>query len=677
MPPKAKNNDIQINLKEDSSLAEFTKRPVPNEKELDEFEDYVENASEDQNEIFSRDDVYADNQKEEEIEESLTEIYQDDKAEMVDVHKLSIKRKRGFVFWFLSLIILGALLTGAGYFGYNYLYLKSSSDSTSVDFKIEGKTEVMAGEEFFYTMTYVNNNIVPIKNVVLELNLPQNFIFLDSFPAGKADKNNVWEFGSIEPNTKGEIKIKGMMMGKEDETGVVLATFRYVPENFSSEFKKDFSQTTTIKGTGINFDFDYLSNVLVGEEEEIAVHLKAGENNHLDSFRLTFEPQENIKIIGIKKDDAKEDGEKATWTEIRPGVWDIANIGEEESLLPVVFSFTEKKEDKQAVVLNFEKISKDDKFFKFYSKTLEFEIMKSDLNLAMIINGSRDDAGVNLGDKLNYTIAYSNRGETEMKDLVIMAVLEGDFLDWETLEDGLGGKKRGNTIIWSKEEIPGLEALGRNQDGEIIFSIEVLGKENFDDGADTEIKSYARYSVGEMDDAPKDDESDNRSNTIINKINSNLSFREELRYFSAENIPVGTGKHPPAVGEETTYKVYWSLNNTLHELEDLQVSTILPSNVRFAEKENFSVGNISYNANENKVIWYIGRLPNTVHEANAEFSIGVTPAETDQNKIMVLLSGSRTDAIDSETKAVISESGKAKTTKLEDDEIGGGDGIVE
>lgn len=672
MPPKEQNKDIQINLKEDSSVAEFTKRPLPNDKELEDFDDYVEHAVEEENEFLKK-DAYLDDEKEEEIEESLTEIYQDDKGDMVDVHKLSIKRKRGFIFWFLSILVLGALLTGAGYFGYNYLYLKSSSDATAVDFRIEGKTEVMAGEEFFYTISYKNNNIVPIKDVRVEVNLPNNFIFLDSFPASKTDRNNVWEFGSIAADSSGEIKIKGQMMGKEDETGVVLASFRYVPENFSSEFKKDFSQTTTIKGIGIDFDFDYLSNVLVGEEEEIAVHLRGSENNYLDSFRLTFEPQENIKIIGIKGN--KQDDKGLTWTEIRPGVWDISNVGEEDEVLPIKFTFTEKDKDKQEIVLNFEKISKEEKFYKFYSKILEFEIMKSDLNLAIIINGSRDDAGVNLGDKLNYSIVYNNRGETEMKDLVIMAVLEGDFLDWGTFEDELGGKKRGNTVTWSKEEIPELEALERNKDGMINFSIQVLSGDNFDEKANFEIKSYAQYSIGEMN--SEADDVNNRSNTIINKINSNLVFNEELRYFSKENIPVGTGKHPPVIGEETTYKVYWDLANTLHELEDLQVSTMLPAYVKFAGKENMSVGNINYNESENKIIWHIGRLPNSVHEANAEFSISVTPTEADANKIMVLLSGSRTDAIDAETKAVITSTTKAKTTKLEDDEIAGGDGIVE
>ena len=74
----------EIKIKEgESSLTEFIKKPIPTDKEIEEFEEYIEEEA-----------------KEEEIEDSLNEIYHDDKGKAVDVKKLDIKKRRGFLFWF-------------------------------------------------------------------------------------------------------------------------------------------------------------------------------------------------------------------------------------------------------------------------------------------------------------------------------------------------------------------------------------------------------------------------------------------------------------------------------------------------------------------------------------------------------------------------------------------------
>jgi hypothetical protein len=86
-------NEIKINLRE-SSVAEFTKRPLPTEEEIKEFDDRV---IEEDEEINGPIDA-VDDEREEEIKESLNEIYQDDKGEMVDVRHMDVKKRRGIIF---------------------------------------------------------------------------------------------------------------------------------------------------------------------------------------------------------------------------------------------------------------------------------------------------------------------------------------------------------------------------------------------------------------------------------------------------------------------------------------------------------------------------------------------------------------------------------------------------
>jgi hypothetical protein len=278
---------------------------------------------------------------------------------------------------------------------------------------------------------------------------------------------------------------------------------------------------------------------------------------------------------------------------------------------------------------------------------------------------------------------YANKGETNMKNVVIMAVLESDFLDWVTLVDENKGVEKGNSIIWTKEEIPDLAELKPGQEGMIDFAFTLVSfEEKYLNHSvnDFQVKSYAQFNIGESEDTPSEEEEsqeekntevDNKSNTIVNKINSDLSLKEEVRYFSEDNLPVGNGPLPPQVGEETGLKVYWVLTNNLHELQDAKIEVSLPPYVNWSDKNRTSVGIISYDSANHKVVWDIGRLPVTVYRADAEFNISIIPEENDRNKIMVLLPGSKASSIDAETRGVIENTTKAKTTKLEDDEIAG------
>lgn len=641
-------------------MAEFTKRPLPSEEQVEEFEEFIDEEA-----------------KEEEIDESLNEIYQDDNGDMADVKKLTIKKRRGWLYWLLVVFIGGSIISSGAYVAYSWFYLSGGTDATAFEFSISGETEVIAGEEFFYTINYKNLSNTVVTDARLEVKFPEIFVYLDSFPVPQ-EADGIWQIKSIPAGTENKIRIKGMMVGDEDTSGIILASIRYTPANFSSEFKKETVFTTRIEDIGMDIDINYINSALLNEENEILISFNAREKSFIKNFRLSVEPSENYEIVALP--DLEEYENLAKFNSPLPGVWQVEDVTTEEVLLPVIVRFLEKTTDDQELKFVFATTVDDDNYYDFHEAILSFEVLKSDLNLTLIINGSREDQGINFGDKLNYTIVYKNKGETEMKDVVIMAVLESDFLDWTTLDDKKQGTEKGNTIAWSKTEIPELEILGQDGEGTIDFSINVMGISQVEAGLDYQVKSYAQFIVGELEEGeeePKPSE-DNRSNTIINQINSDLKLIEEVRYFSDDNLTVGNGPLPLKVGEKTSFKVYWILTNNLHELTNTLVEVNLPEYVNWDNKNRTNIGSISYNSEEKKVIWDIGRLPITVFRADAEFNISVVPTGDDANKIIVLKPGSRVTAHDSVTDTEIVQITDAKTTKLEDDPIAQktNDGVV-
>lgn len=655
---KIKNNNEgdEIKIKEaGSSLGEFVKRTLPSEKEAEKFDEYVQREA-----------------KEEEMDEGLAEIYQDESGKMTDVKRIEVKKRRGFFFWFFAGMVAVIILSGAVYAAYNYVYLRFGSNSDAIRLSIDGESEVMAGEEFFYSINYRNLSNVEIKNVEIKLIYPEGFIPLDSAsrPSGEG---GVWKFDSLAAHRSDSIKIKGKLIGQKDEKKVILAAMVYTPANFSSEFRKEAAFEKVIKNIGIDFSFAGDSSVLVGEENEIVVRHKKQDRNYLSNFRLTVEAPENVEIIR---------GAKAA---MPPNIWENNEVVVDGKEISVKFRFKEKKADVQDLIFNFEHSDDGANFYKFFEGRISLEVVKNNLNLNLIANGSRNDQGVDFGQTLNFSVVYANKGEPEMKDVIIMAVLESGILDWGSLSDANKGKMSGNAISWSKQEIPALASLKQNDEGIIDFSVKILPFDKLAVGGELdmtkkyEVRSYAQFSIGQSaaGDGQRETTEDRRSNIIVNKINSDLRLKEEVRYFNEDNIAVGSGPLPPKVGEATSLKVYWKLTNNLHELTDLRVEVSLPAYVGWDNKSRAAVGTIEHDSVNHKVVWDIGRLPITVYETDAEFNISITPAEADRNKIVVLLPGTKVAAMDNETQSAIEKPMPAKTTKLEDDDIAESDGIVE
>lgn len=657
---------LKINKGQKSSLSEFIERPLPSDSEVNQFEAKI--------------DEKLKNSGSQPAEDELLEIYEDSQGNIIDVKKITIKRGRGIfakffrtVFW---LIILGGIAYGA-YFYYNKF---QSQRANLLELTTTVPAEIKSGDELLYVIDYKNLTNGAIKNIKLEVSYPENFIFIDSLPAPIMNKNT-WEISNLDPKSSGTIKIKGRIINKEGQDNLFIAKANYYLDKFSTEFKRESAAVVKIKGLGFNVDFSYASTALVGEDNEINLSF-SNFTAVPEKVNLVFNFPPNMELSGGKATNsglATSSESVISWEKIADNTWRLSNFKAEAGTqnLLVKYKIKEKTEDQQKIVLRLEEQAENGQYYTFVEKEVLLDVVKSSLNLTLAINGDKGGRAINFGDTLNYSLNYSNKGDSPMKDVVIMAALDSDFLNWDTLRDRNNGQRKKGLITWTKAEIPNLKELPAGGEGSINFSINVVDFKESDLGKNFQIKSYAQFSIGNIEELKEG--SDNKSNEIINRINSDLNFKEQIRYFDEDNVPVGDGPLPPSVGQKTSLKVYWSLTNNLHELNNLQAEYLLPSYVTFDERVKTSVGSLNYDSSNHKILWQVGRLPLTVGSASAEFNIAITPNESDRNKIMVLSDGINISALDTETQEIISQKGRAQTTKLEDDDIASlnNDGRVE
>jgi len=255
--------------------------------------------------------------------------------------------------------------------------------------------------------------------------------------------------------------------------------------------------------------------------------------------------------------------------------------------------------------------------------------------------------------------------------------LNSEILDWSTLKDENNGTVDKNSIIWIGRNVPKLLKLGANEEGDISWQIRVSDASVVGDSkiGKFSVESYIEAKANQK--GQLTGESSVITKSIINSVNSDLAIEAVARYYDEENVPLGLGPTEPRVGEESTYNIYLQLSNSLHDVENVQVRSKLPNNVSWSNRENHDIGDLSYNAATNEVIWNISNLKRSAKDVIASFNINIKPTNNDRGRVLILLSGISLSAKDSNTGTLITKDVKAITTSFDDPILGKIKGIVQ
>jgi hypothetical protein len=316
-----------------------------------------------------------------------------------------------------------------------------------------------------------------------------------------------------------------------------------------------------------------------------------------------------------------------------------------------------------------------DDYFSQKEEKISLEVIKGELLTNLIINGSNQNKPVNFGDSLNYLISIQNKSKKALGDIKIRAVLDSIFLDWSSLKDENKGLQEEEQILWTKDQIPRLAFLLPEEEVEINFTINLktnpTKKYKTDD---YKIKSFFEAQINKVDN--KDAQIVNQSPTLINELNTDLNLNVIGRYFDDKSNTIGSGPLPPIVGQKTTYRIFWTLTNSLHEINNIEVKTKLPDYVSFENNQNISTGNLFKNQ-QNEIIWQISRIPTSVEKTSAEFDIAITPKPADAHKILTLLADTIITALDAQTNGQINITVSGLTTNLDTDPLGKNKGLIQ
>src|SRR3989344_5587752 len=534
--------------------------------------------------------------------------------------------------FFIGLLILVLV---AGFFLYERL-------RGGVDLAIQlPDGEVELGEPFDMEVTLANNSANALKNVRLELHLPDNLLLADK-PDEKIISRGIGDMGNGRLHRE-TVKVVAVP-GENPNYNAKLVVY-YVPASISANLQKTEEREVRIRKPNVSLELGVPERIFSNEELEIKTsyknELEPENGNYSLELKLNYPP--DLDIISREPIPSGENNN-----------WRLEDIGLREGSvtvrgnieLPDEASFNIKAELVMRIL---------GKEFPVVSATKDIAINPSPLAFRVGLGSGKET--VEPGEELTYFFQYKNNANVPLEDVVISAQLTGEMFDFGSLETNGAADVLTNTLVWSPTQIKDLEILEPNEEGQVSFAIRVrndypiqgINNKNF------VLKVGARIESPTVP-PPLTINKTANSGKLETKVAGKLAIETGVFFRDAAAKIVNGGSMPPKVGVPTKFTIHWSLSNTATDLGGIEVKAKLENGVSFTGKVKSNTNSLpQFDPITREVVWRLELIPanSGVIEAKPEaiFQVEVTPLASMVGQYMPLLSTTELRAKDEFTGA--------------------------
>jgi len=602
------------------------------------------------------------------IQRNLAEVYTDGNGHVPDLTKLEKTQRPLWQTILYSLIVVFLVLFVAAAAGFWYFSNldKETFTNENVIVRLEPPISLVSGQDSTYALVISNNEKVNLYNLNIEMFYPESFVYMSGTPEAMTEKKNIWNIGVLKVGETQKIEFTGKIIAPLDSIQTFKGIVSYKPANLNADFKKEIIADMPVASALVGLEITGPEKLLADQPAQYKIKYHNASDENLKDLEIIADYPPGF--IFSSSTPSPQAGANNIWK-----INELASSSEGELVFVGNFSgVAEAGPQEIRARLN---LKNGNEYLTQGENSLVTEIVKDQLTLQLIINGSGEDQSVSFGDLLVYTLNFKNNSQQDLRNIQLKAELSSDILDWKTLVDNNDGSVSGNTITWTGRQVAKLLKLGPGEEGEVSWQIRLKDAAA---GSDPDINNFSVESYAEALLADGDILGGSiKSKKIINAINSDLDMSVTPRYYDENNVALGSGPLSPKSGETSSYNIQLVLKNNLHNITNIEVSAVLPQNVSWNNKENHNLGDFIYNASTKKIIWKVARLLKSSHDGVADFNISITPESGDVGKVLILVPEITLTATDSETGAAINKKFKAITTAFEDPIMGQLDGIVQ
>ena len=542
----------------------------------------------------------------------------------------------------IALILLALLAVGvAAVFGYLYFNKGAAFDAKKVKVSILGPENIQAGDEVSFSVAYKNDSDIVLRDAELIFEWPERSMLAEEF-AAPGSLFVKYDFGTIVPFQEKTVTIKGRIFGLRGEDKTVKALFRYRPENINSTIEGGAAASVRIVSTPLSLKLNIPDQAVSDKELNLSIEYQNQSDADFSdvSIKLAYPSGFNF----ISADPAPGSGNN---------IWKLGDIkGKASGAIKINGSFSGAQGEVKSMYAEIGQLGEGDQFVSYAGTESRTSLASSALVVFQTVNDSRDYA-TNPGAVLRYKIRYKNTTNYQISNAVILAGVDDKYVNIKSLNIPWGAfDARTNSIIWNSVGVPDLAVLDPKEEGEVSFSISVKPVFLPKDFSDKNLTIVSTAKITSA--APPEQlaglpiEGEDR---LEAKINTQFSFNEKAYY--RDGVIENSGPVPPKVGERTTYAISWQLTTTINDVDDVEVTAVIPPTVEWTGIISPADADIKYNPENGEVKWLAGKvLAGTgifMPVRKVDFQVAFTPALVHVGDLINLLSNAVLKGTDSFT----------------------------
>ena len=541
---------------------------------------------------------------------------------------------KGSCLWFLFLLF-AATVAGFWYFS------KQSTEQidNSIKLAIDGPNKIISGDQTTYKVTYQNIDTVTMQKLELSVRWPNGFYFNEASIEPIDQNATTWLLDDLSPGKKVELEIIGQLVGQKDEDLTSAFTLSYQPENFHSDFKVKDSIDTKISDSKIEMSVEAIEKTLVAADQEIKINFKNLTDDSLEDLYIDILYPDDFTIVQRTDDlplgllDVEVDEDI-----INPGpdflpdgnYFKLTLDGEETKTMLINGVFGVDSKMDQLLVVEVGNMV-DDNFRRLSRVEKNIIVINPKFDMEFQINGEPSLQALTWGDELRYQLEITNNSKGDVADVIISAVIDGQVLDWDSLDTI--ANYRDNKITWTKNEDESLVNWPAGESRIFTWQLDVVN----DPLPDRMVENIIEINIEGLEGWQQ------VSSPLMLTIGESLSFNNGI-YWDLGGRRVGSGLLPPQVNEETEYLVIWSLPEATGLFDNVNVSSNLPPQVDFISAMDIQGGYLDFDLEDRSLTWTMEDFSDMILPLTASFIVRLTPEEENVGQTMTILNATTVDA---------------------------------
>ena len=541
---------------------------------------------------------------------------------------------------YFILIACGLLIVAVSSFWFG----GASFRDKDVVLELDGPSQASSGDEVVYKLKYENTTRSSLSDLSFVFFYPEGSTVITDNGTSD-DYSEEFSVESLASGEKGEKELRVFLMGEKGNIKIAKAVFSFKAGNLKSTFEKTATLSTTIVSTPISLILSAPPSAVSGQS--ITYVLDYRNQSDEDATDLILEVDYPDGFIPKEYNPQPKNNN-----------WEVKLLKKGNGGRITIAGTLSGQEGESKVISATLKRKVGGNYVDYQKASTATVISNPILGIEVLVNGVSDYSS-SPGDRLAYTIKYSNNSNLNLSGMNLAVKLEGDMFDFSVF-DTRGGffDDTTKTITWNSTTVPDFSNFEPNKKGQVGFNI-VL--KSFFPSSASEVASNQFVKVSSKfitPNIPTGFSSDDIS--VSGSLTTRIGTQPSLNQSAYYNDPDfgSSGPLPPKVGEDTYYTIHWQLTNPGNAVSSAKVTGKLPQGVEWADTVKSSSGIAPiFNINSSEVVWNFGTLPYGTGIATpkyeASFKIKIRPVSNQRSNTLRLIENTQLTGKDSFTNQEI------------------------